>query len=234
MRTTLLPVVYLVQRKAGNPAERSYGCASLNTALSWKAMTRRHVLGRPFSVTAEGTASATLTGKTTAGADVEIIGSLAARWNSTMDAAWIEPSFSGSIFATATVSPAIPTAIKEVTISPSSATLHKRQHNDKETFRATGEARSYTWSISVGVGTIDRTSDRGTTFCHQQRQRLLAYRHFRQLQRHRLHLLPMERAPAKPKARLLDARPNPKSATPLPELYPSSTTRKPWTRRTCC
>lgn len=68
-----------------------------NAGLSWE--------GKISSVTTEGTASFTLTGKTTAGADVEIIGSLRyASQNSTLDAAWIEPSFSGSIIARASVS----------------------------------------------------------------------------------------------------------------------------------
>ena len=76
-----------------------------NAGLSWE--------GKISSVTTEGTASFTLSGKTTAGAAVEIIGSLQNKnsTNATMDAAWLEPSFSGSIFAQATVSPpTIPTS----------------------------------------------------------------------------------------------------------------------------
>ncbi|MDD2520577.1 MAG: hypothetical protein PHR34_06450 [Kiritimatiellae bacterium] len=100
-------VVYLVQPE-GRQSGRAliwlrilqYGSvleAYDNAGMSWD--------GQISSVTTEGTASFTLTGKTTAGADVEIIGSLRyASQNSTLDAAWIEPSFSGSIIARASVS----------------------------------------------------------------------------------------------------------------------------------
>jgi hypothetical protein len=97
-------VVYLVQPESGRALIwlriLQYGSvleAYDNAGMSWD--------GQISSVTTEGTASFTLTGKTTAGADVEIIGSLRyASQNSTMDAAWIEPSFSGSIIARASVS----------------------------------------------------------------------------------------------------------------------------------
>lgn len=101
------PVVYLVQpegRQSGKALTwlriLQYGSvleAYDNAGMSWD--------GQISSVTTEGTASFTLTGKTTAGANVEIIGSLRyASQNSTLDAAWIEPGFSGSIFARASVS----------------------------------------------------------------------------------------------------------------------------------
>lgn len=69
-----------------------------NAGLSWE--------GKISSVTTEGTASFTLSGKTTAGAGVEIIGTLynESGTRATLNAAWLEPSFSGSIFAQATVS----------------------------------------------------------------------------------------------------------------------------------
>ncbi len=54
-----------------------------------------------------GTASFQLSGHTTVGQAVEIAGTLVyADQKSTLDATWIEPTFYGSIFATATVSPA--------------------------------------------------------------------------------------------------------------------------------
>ncbi len=59
-----------------------------------------------ISTIESGTANFSLRGRTTAGLSVEIAGALRyADQSSTMDAAWIEPAFSGSIFATATVSP---------------------------------------------------------------------------------------------------------------------------------
>ena len=99
-----------------------------NAGMSWD--------GQISSVTTEGTASFTLAGRTTAGADVEIIGSLRyASQNSTMDAAWIEPSFSGSIIARASVSspttnnpaPTNGTTVSfNVTTSLDGLTLHAR------------------------------------------------------------------------------------------------------------
>ena len=53
------------------------------------------------------TASFSLEGRTSAGAAVDIAGTMTyASQQSQMNAAWIEPSFAGSIFARATVSPA--------------------------------------------------------------------------------------------------------------------------------
>ena len=69
----------------------------------------------------ETTASFSLQGRTSAGAPVDISGTLTYDdQTSTMNAAWIEPSFSGSIFAQATVAPA--TTNMTPTNSPSTNT----------------------------------------------------------------------------------------------------------------
>ncbi len=69
----------------------------------------------------ESTATFSLQGRTSAGASVDISGTLTyANQQSTMNAAWIEPSFAGSIFAQATVSPA--TTNNTPTNSPSTNT----------------------------------------------------------------------------------------------------------------
>ena len=56
-----------------------------------------------------GVANFTLSGQTTAGVAVEVVGTIDASdsANAFMDAAWLEPSFSGSIVAYATVSPVV-------------------------------------------------------------------------------------------------------------------------------
>jgi len=64
-----------------------------------------------ISSISSATAQFNLQGRTTAGAGVEIAGALrysesGSQPASTLDATWIEPSFAGSIYATATVAPA--------------------------------------------------------------------------------------------------------------------------------
>ncbi len=95
-------------------------------------------------------ASFSLTGQTTAGAAVEIAGTLTyVSQLSTMDATWIEPSFSGSIFAQATVSPVVtskPPA--ELSISPSSASLST--NDTTREFTVSGGTSPYTWTATGG------------------------------------------------------------------------------------
>ena len=123
-----------------------------NAGLSWE--------GKISSVTTEGTASFTLSGKTTAGAAVEIIGSLQNKnsTNATMDAAWLEPSFSGSIFAQATVSPVATNSPSgaDVSVDPKSAILSST--SGPKTFTATGGSGSYSWSHNSGCGTLSATT----------------------------------------------------------------------------
>ena len=71
-----------------------------NAGMNWE--------GQISSVSTEGVAQFTLSGQTTAGANVEIVGALRhstsdSQSSSLMDAAWIEPGFAGSIFARASV-----------------------------------------------------------------------------------------------------------------------------------
>jgi hypothetical protein len=100
-----------------------------------------------------GTANFSLRGRTTAGLSTEIAGALRyANQSSTMDAAWIEPAFSGSIFATATVSPAntnSPVSGLSLAANPTSVAL-----NGISTLTASGGTGSYTWSATGAFGSI--------------------------------------------------------------------------------
>ena len=129
-----------------------------NAGLSWE--------GKISSVTTEGTASFTLSGKTTAGAGVEIIGTLynESGTRATLNAAWLEPSFAGSIFAQATVSPVVTNSpIGSLSISPTSASFST---NDlSESFSAVGGTSPYTWSVSDSSrGTLSSSSGETVTY----------------------------------------------------------------------
>ena len=96
-------------------------------------------------------AAFSLSGRTTAGAAVQIAGTLSyVSQLSTMDATWIEPTFSGSIFAQATVSPAVtskpPT---KLSLSPSSASLST--NNTTQEFTVSGGVEPYSWTASGGT-----------------------------------------------------------------------------------
>lgn len=113
----------------------------------------------------EGNASFTLEGATTAGNAVTLAGSLRyAEQSSTMDAAWIEPGFSGSIFARAAVSaPTTNTPITSLNIAPTSATLSTG--NPTRTFTASGGSGSYTWSHSnASCGSLSATTGNSITY----------------------------------------------------------------------
>lgn len=111
------------------------------------------------------TASFNLQGKTTVGAAVEIAGTLTyVSQLSTMDATWIEPSFAGSIFAQATVSPVVTNSpIGSLSISPTSASFST---NDlSESFSAVGGTSPYTWSVSDSSrGTLSSSSGETVTY----------------------------------------------------------------------
>ncbi|HOE01483.1 MAG TPA: hypothetical protein PLD40_10425 [Kiritimatiellia bacterium] len=113
----------------------------------------------------EGNASFTLEGTTTAGNHVNVAGSLRyADQNSTMDATWIEPGFSGSIFARAAVSaPSTNTPITSLSISPTSATLSIG--NSTRTFTASGGSGNYTWTHSnASCGSLSATTGNSITY----------------------------------------------------------------------
>lgn len=113
-------------------------------------------------------ATFSLQGHTTAGYSVEIFGTLAyADQLSTMDAAWVEPNFAGSIFAQATVSPVVtnsptPTNTTEVSVSPTSKTLST--NGQFQVFTASGGNGSYTWSYSGTGGSLGTTTGTTNTF----------------------------------------------------------------------
>ncbi len=110
-----------------------------------------------------GTASFNLVGRTTAGQPVEIAGTLTyANQQSTMNATWIEPNFAGSIFATATVSPATTNTPVggEVTLTASSGTIAS---NGTVTLTASGGTGSYSWSLSTSAfGSLAHSSSHAT------------------------------------------------------------------------
>ena len=105
--STLLPLVIPSGRQSGRQLTwlrlLQYGSVLEgfdNAGMNWK--------GQISSVNTKGSAQFTLNGRTTAGANVEIVGALHQNSsnspaNSLMDAAWIEPGFAGSIFARASV-----------------------------------------------------------------------------------------------------------------------------------
>ena len=122
-----------------------------------------------------GAASFNLNGRTTAGNSVSIAGTLSTETvgsstngsatvsgaTSTMDATWIEPSFSGSIIASATISP--PVTAPALKISPASASLST--NNATVQFSASGGSGTYNWSVSeTSKGNISPTSGNLTTY----------------------------------------------------------------------
>lgn len=112
-----------------------------------------------------GTANFSLRGRTTAGISTEIAGTLVyADQQSVMDAAWIEPTFSGNLYAIATVAPSATNSPSSgVSISPSSATLISS--SPSVTFTASSTSGSYTWSVSDStLGTLNTTSGSSVTY----------------------------------------------------------------------
>ncbi|MGD9781503.1 MAG: hypothetical protein AB7V14_05030 [Kiritimatiellia bacterium] len=125
-------------------------------------------------------ASFTLSGKTSAGTSVEIVGTLSSSSSSssaatttsngatqvsassaTMDASWLETGFSGSIFAKATTSPATSNANTRLSIDPSGASLNS---NDvTQVFTASGGTGSYTWTLSsTNYGSLSSSGNQAT------------------------------------------------------------------------
>ena len=94
------------------------------------------------------TATFSLRGQTSAGQAVDIVGTMTyASQQSTIDAAWIEPAFSGTFNARATVTPANTNSpAPALTLAPTSASLNTNVVT--ATFTATGGSGSYVWSVS--------------------------------------------------------------------------------------
>ena len=125
-------------------------------------------------------ASFSLSGKTSAGASVEIVGTLTSGSSSsgstngatqvsattaTMDASWLETGFSGTIIARATTSPATVTsnATKDISISPTSVSLDS--NTVTQVFTASGGNGTNTWTLSsTKYGTLSATSGSQVTY----------------------------------------------------------------------
>ena len=121
-------------------------------------------------------ASFSLSGKTSAGASVEIVGTLTSGSSSsgstngatqvsattaTMDASWLETGFSGTIIARATTSPATSNATEEISISPTSVSLNSNKVT--QVFTASGGTGSYTWTLSsTNYGSISSSGNQAT------------------------------------------------------------------------
>lgn len=113
-----------------------------------------------------GTASFTLSGHTTAGASVEIIGTMTSSGSadssndSTMDATWIEPSYYGTISAQATVAPVTtnsPSPTNDtLTLTVDSSTVSS---NETVNFEADGGDGTYTWDCDETYGNFTSTGD---------------------------------------------------------------------------
>lgn len=135
----------------------------------------------------DGTAQFTLQGRTTAGAPVEIAGALRyADRQSTLDAAWIEPTFAGNLMASAAVAP--PTrpadpaesnaggggdadgggdaggAATQLTITPSGRWFIP-DAGIAAPYTASGGTPPYTWNVSATVlGTVSPITGATVTY----------------------------------------------------------------------
>lgn len=174
-----VPLVFPADQQSGEPVTwlrlLQYGSALEaydNVNLVWEGS---------ISVQNGAVASFSLRGKTTAGNDVDIVGTLAtsssssststsgatqvASTEATMNATWIEPSFSGSIFARATVSPAVTSSPPaELEIDPSSASLSTNKPT--QVFTVSGGTEPYAWSASSG--SLSSSSGSTVTFTSAQ------------------------------------------------------------------
>ena len=113
-------------------------------------------------------ANFSLQGQTTAGQPVDVAGSLSyADQQSTLDAAWIEPGFSGNIFATATVSPAttnspvVTNVTGDVTVDPDSWSF--TTNGQTKAFTAGGGNGSYKWSYTSTNVSLSATNGTSIT-----------------------------------------------------------------------
>jgi hypothetical protein len=123
--------------------------------------------GKITSVSSGGNAPFTLSGSTTTGHSVEIIGTLRyADGASTMDGSWIEDvGNAASIYAKAAVAaPATnsSSSTTSLTISPSSKSV---SFGSSATFTASGGTSPYSWALSTtSYGTLSTSSGSSTTF----------------------------------------------------------------------
>ena len=157
----LAPLVFPTNRQSGAKLTWlrliQYGSvleAYDNAGLSWSGS---------ISGLQTGTATFSLQGRTTAGQPVDITGTMVyADQRSTMDAAWIEPSFSGTIYAQAIVAPSATNTTAAVSIDPTSAILTSTVST--KVFSATGGNGTYTWSHTGTCGTLSATSGSSITY----------------------------------------------------------------------
>jgi hypothetical protein len=155
----LEPLVYPLAKQTGAPVTWirliQYGSKLEgfdNVGLAWEG-TLTGIRGT--------TASFSLSGQTSAAQPVQIAGSLIYEsQRSTMDAAWLEPTFSGNVFARAVVAPATTNApVTDLTLTASPTTVGL---NGTVTLTAAGGTGTYTWPTSASYGTISGSGSTAT------------------------------------------------------------------------
>jgi hypothetical protein len=113
----------------------------------------------------KGSATFSLRGRTTAGMSTEIAGTMTyVSQQSTMDASWIEPAYSGSLFAQATVTPAVTSSPPaKLVINPTSAALSTNANS--QLFTVSGGTTPYSWSLSSStLGSLSSSSGSSVTY----------------------------------------------------------------------
>lgn len=124
--------------------------------------------GKISSVSSSGNASFSLSGSTTTGHAVDIVGTLRySDSSSVMDGSWIEDAGNAaSIYAKAAVAPPATNSPSpdpaSLSVSPSSRTVSP---GGSATFTASGASGTCTWSLSsTAYGSLSTTSGSSTTF----------------------------------------------------------------------
>jgi hypothetical protein len=155
----LAPLVFPTNKQSGVPLTwlrlLQYGSvieAYDNAGMTWAGS---------ISTIEGGTANFSLRGRTTAGLSTEIAGTLVyADQQSVMDAAWIEPAFSGNLYAIATVAPSTtnsPSGNLELAVDDSTVSS-----NQTVNLTASGGSGAYTWPSSVSYGTFSGSGSSAT------------------------------------------------------------------------
>ena len=156
---SLVPLVFPTNRQSGAKLTwlrlLQYGSvleAYDNAGLNWSGS---------ISGIQSATATFSLQGRTTAGQPVDITGTMVSdSTNSTMEASWIEPTFAGTIFATAIIAPAAtnnPSTDLSLTSQYASLSI-----GNSTILTASGCSSSYTWECAETYGTLSENNSTAT------------------------------------------------------------------------